>query len=93
VNTTLNASHTSKHAPPATGQQNSRPAVEFPREEQLRRLLLTDRITLRLALRVLRRAQRSDLLAARQERHDQALRLRAEYERRRLDGVRPMQML
>ena len=93
VNTTLNASHTSKHAPPVAGQQNNRPTVEFPREEELRRLSLTDRITLRLALRVLRRAQRSELLAERQKRRDQALRLRAEYERRRLDAVRPMQML
>ncbi|WP_424935578.1 MULTISPECIES: hypothetical protein [Bacteria] len=92
MNTTLNASHTSKHAPPTTGQQNH-PTVEFPGEEELQRLSLADRVTLRLALRVLRRAQCAEQLAERHARKEEALRLRADYERRRLDRASPMQIL
>ncbi|MDR6865970.1 hypothetical protein J2Y69_000555 [Microbacterium resistens] len=92
MNTTLTASQTSKHAPPTTTGRDHL-SIEFPREDELHRLSLADRVTLRLALRVLLRTQKAQDAARSQAHYDTIDRIRAEHELQRVRYAQPQRIL
>lgn len=91
MNTALHAS------PPTESTQSAQPerdlSIRLPREEELRRLSLAERVALRIALRLIVRAGSADRLAERAVRADLRARILAEHEAQRVLHSMPRQML
>ncbi|GAA5154415.1 hypothetical protein GCM10025768_25520 [Microbacterium pseudoresistens] len=96
MNTTLPARQENswKHLALSQPPEGTRPlSIELPRDEDLRRLSLAERLSLRLALRLLRHARDNADLAARHHRDTERERLLAEYEAQRLRYASPLTTL
>lgn len=94
MNTSLTASQDqpSKHLSRPAVSGTDHLAVEFPREDELRRLSLADRLALRVALWLVLHARRDADPAEQHRRHEARLRVLAEYEHRRLHAARSPQL-
>ena len=91
MNTALHASPPTESTHRAASERDL--SIRLPREEELRRLSLTERVALRIALRLIVRAGSAGRVAERAARAEFGRRVLAEYEAQRIRHSVPRQML